>query len=952
MNEPPSYLSDHLTPQQVEAILFRGQPLLIVAGPGSGKTEVMSWRAVHLIRAGLARPNNLLVTTFTNKAALELKDRIQRKLPAVNVELMQVSTLHSFCAALLREYGGQSALPSNFRILTDSAQFLFVYTHRKRLGLAEIVKGRPNDFFNSVIGFFNLATEEMVDAHRFGEWCAAQLEANPDGQTSLWQELTMVGEAYQRYSELLVEQRLADFAFLQRFAVNLLEAHPEITQQLRQRFTDVLVDEYQDTNAAQVRLLSAIVGKDGAGLAVVGDDDQGVYRFRGATVKNLLEFTRLFPNAHQVLLGHNFRSREPIVNRSQQVITHNPARLGKKLLTVRGAGCDTLLIYKHSADEEADAVADVLHKLHKKGTIKRWSDVAILLRSVSSYSGPYVAALQAAGIPHVVVGGGGFFEREEISQLYDLLVRFMGTTKEWGDKFVCLPLLGLSKAAVKALKEHKTNLLESASDKSLRAIGLTDAEDRRRLLALLALKKRVLAKEHSSFLAVFYELLEISGYFARCEQEGNAEVLRNLGILSQLIAGFDEYSGTANYYPFQDYMQLLREGKVEPATEPPPDAVQIMTIHQAKGLEWPVVIVGSVMNGRLPAIARKPAYDIPYDLRASGAPEVDDPHLVDERKLFYVAATRARDLLILSTADVVNKRGGGPSIFLNEMLGDDLRAVADLSQAYTADIDSKAGPALGVRERHSFSQLAYYLQCPLRYKYTVVYGLETMQPDPVDFGANVHRALEALHLQVRAGGSIDDSIIADIVARTWQRSPKAEAEQDRQAQLAAVGQIKRYVSRHASDLARVDRAEVHFAFALEDVAEHVLLGKIDLLRHETDDEFEIVDFKTSPALPVELEQIDTQLDIYALGAEAHAGLKVNKQTVHFLGDDTVQSWGWTDERSAAVRSKLKSLLEQISRHEFGPRTSYCSQCSAFRSICPYVLASPAPKRRASRSKRA
>ncbi len=954
MNEQPTYLPGYLTPQQTEAILFRGRPLLIIAGPGSGKTEVISWRVAHLIKSGAVHPENCLVTTFTNKAALELKDRIQRHLDKlnekINVELMQVSTLHSLCADLLRRYAIGSRLPSNFRVLDERSQFLFVYANRKRLGLGDLVKGRPIHFFNSVVSMFNLATEEMVDPAKFKAWCEQKLTGCSEDEADLWREHSTVSGAYERYADLLIEQRLVDFAHLQRLAVELVETHPEIAQELRQRFQEVLVDEYQDTNAAQVHLLAAIVGKEGSGLAVVGDDDQSIYRFRGATVKNILHFQEHFPNAHRVQLGHNFRSYESIVVRSLRVIIRNPARFDKELLTVRGAGSETPLIYQHTADEEAQAVVEFLQQLRAQGKLKRWSDVAILLRSVRSYAAPYVTALQTADIPHVVIGGGGFFEREDISQLYDVLARFLGATKEWGDKFVCHPLVGLSDEAIKALKEHKANLLESATNMGLRAIGIKSAEDRRRLLAILELKQEVQAKKHASFLAVLYRLLAITGYFARREQAGQVETLQNIGVLSQLIAAFDEHGGTNNYYPFQDYLQLMRDGNIEPVTEPDPDAVQIMTIHQAKGLEWPVVVVGSVMNGRLPATYRKPTYDIPYDLRASGPPEVDDPHLVDERKLFYVAATRARDLLILSTAEVVNKRGGGPSVFLHEMFGDDLKAVADYSRANILEVESRTDKRISPRERRSFSQLVYYLQCPVRYKYAIFYGMEIPRPDPVDFGANVHRVLEAIHERAKNGQIIAEDDVSQIVNHAWQRNPLAEVEEDEAAQRAAIEQLKRYVRHHADDLPRVIQAEAHFAFQLQD---DVLLGKIDLLRREADGDTEIVDFKTSGSLPVETERIDTQLDLYALGTEAHLGAKVGRQTVHFLGDDQVQSWEWTANRQRDAQAKLADTLEKITQRKFEPRTSYCPHCTEFRTICPYAVEAPAKvERPRTRRKRA
>ena len=942
----PNDLPAQLTEQQTEAIVHRGAPLLIIAGPGSGKTEVITWRVAHLIRSSQVAPAHCLVTTFTNKAALELKDRIQQKLPDLDVEQMPVGTLHSLCADILRDYQSLSPLPRGFRILDETGRFLFVYSHRKQLGLDARLKGRPHDFFSDVLRMFDLATEELVAPDRLATWCQQQHQAAEQraeeaakgksktkaqkaaDEVELWAEEGLIVGSYQAYCELLQASNLVDFAFLQRHALDLLDTHTEVVIELRERYREILIDEYQDTNAAQERLIQHLAG-NGEHLTVVGDDDQSVYRFRGATVQNILTFEQRYPGAHVVKLAQNFRSKAPIVQHSQSVITHNePARFAKDLFTMRAGGSDILLVYEHAVAEEAEAIATLLNDLKYSGKIRRWSDVALLLRSVKSYAKDYVAALIAEGIPCYVLGDATFFEHDYIEEVYNLF-HFLGASKPWGDIHVRAPIMRWTDSTQAALQAYSGNLLDITDDDGLKQIGVAEAADRFRLLSLLTLKRRVQAKEHHSLLEVFYALMEITGYIQECERVGKEEHLLNLGTLSRLVAAFDEYGGTRNFYPFQDYLQLMKEGGIDSAVVAPEDAVQIMTIHQAKGLEFPVVVVGSVMDGRLPATRRRDRYPVPHELRASGQPEVEDVHLVDERKLFYVAATRARDLLILGTADVVNKRGGGPSPFLTEMLGDDLKTAADYTHAYVEAAESQARASQQPRERVSFSQLAYFLQCPMRYKLAVLYGFEIPKPDPVDFGANVHRALKAIHDRVRSGRAPQPSDVDEIIERTWIPAPEADPQQDRQAKKAAAGQLKRYLSQPANRFADVMRAEASFSFGLD---QHVLVGKIDLLRHAGEG-VEIVDFKTGRLATAQREQIDTQLDVYALGAEVSLGLPITRLTAHFLEDGEIYTRDWSSQHAESARTRLSGVLGQIMRREFPPRSELLS---AVQRLSPHM----------------
>ena len=927
------FLPIYITSPQRKAILHEGSPLLIIAGPGSGKTEVLAWRVANFVQSGRFAPESILAVTFTERAALGLKDRIQQKLPDTNVETMQVSTIHAFASQLLRRYSAESPLPRGYRLLDETSQFLYVYSNRNELGLGEIVKGRLQDFFSAVLRLFNLATEELVAPEKLVEWCSEQFAHASEKELDLWNEREVVAEAYRRYSQMLQENALIDFAFLQRHALTLLERNPAIVEQLRQKYQAVLVDEYQDTNATQERILTYLAG-DGHNLTVVGDDDQSIYRFRGATVKNILTFAERYPNSDKVVLVHNFRSLDPILNHSLNVINHNPARFPKDLQTVRGPGNDVLLVYEYSAAEEASSVIGLLEHLHKNGRIARYSDVVILLRSVKSYAGPYVEALEAAGIPYQVIGDASLFEHEEIAQLYDLF-NFLGTTKVWGDRFLRDPLVGLGEETLKALREYKDSLFDLADDEgALKEIGIGDSRDRSRLVRLLDIKRKVQAQQHHSALEIFYDLLAATGCIAGFERGGNSTAISNLGVLSKLIAAWDQFGSTQNFYPFREYLKLVKDGGVDPTLPPVEDSVRVMTIHQSKGLEFPVVVLGAAMDGRLPATRRPDLYEIPDNLRASEGiePGVDDPHLVDERKLFYVASTRARDLLIVGTADVVNKRGGGPSPFLYEMFGPDLRAAASWSEGKVKEIESQPPSGQEVRLRHSFSQLVYYLQCPMRYKFAVVYGLEVPWLDPVDFGANMHRCLEAIHQRALHGKLTTPEELPELVEITWLPTGRGRPEQEIAYRQAAIRQLSRYLEENAEILNETLAAETLFSFPFR---EDVLLGKVDLARKQGRTGIELVDFKTSASANAEMEQVALQLGLYALGIGSDLSLPVAQLTAHFLEDGRKITWNWTQERKSRSEAELSDLLTRVHEQQFPPRLAYCRHCSEFRAICPF-----------------
>jgi DNA helicase-2/ATP-dependent DNA helicase PcrA len=958
MNQESAILCN-LTPSQRDAATYYGGPLLIIAGPGSGKTEVISCRAAFFVKTKKVEPEGLFAATFTEKAALSLKDRIQQKLPEFNVEAMQVSTIHSFCHRLLDEFREESPFPRGFHILDEAGQRLFVYSRRRELGLSEIMKGRECDFFAEVLRVYNLAAEELVQPARFEAWCTKHFEASHDYERELWEERVCIAQSYGRYLELMEEASLTDFSNLQRHALEMLLRRQAVLQKVRDRFQELLIDEYQDTNAVQEEIIFSMAAPE-FHITVVGDDDQSIYRFRGATVKNILNFKERYGKAKVkiVKLEDNFRSVQPIIANTSKLIRYNPrdARMDKQLTCKRvHLTNDVAVVHERTAALEANAVATALKRLRAAGLIRRLDDIAILLRSVRSYAEPYLEALRIAKIPFRIIGDGQFFEREDIRDLCGLFT-FISATKPWGDRLVRCPVMNLSKETERKLAAWKGELAHATDKKQLKEIGVRRNEDRKKLRDLIELKRQVQGENYRSLLAVLYKLLRISGYYRQAAASGDEEAVRNMGILTRIVADFDDHGGTKNICPFLSYIRLLRDGAMDSYHKDPKDAVSVMTVHQAKGLEFPVVVIGAAMDGRFPTRRRRCPYEIPCSLTKSGKPEVDDPHLVDERKLFYVAGTRARDLLIIGTADVVNKRGGGPSPFIHELLGKGIEEAEQLGKELVRrkpKVEEGAVRGLGPRLRLSFYQMAYYYQCPMRYKFFIVDGMASILSDQLYFGSAVHRALELLHKAVMAGKKVQEVDAADFVRRAWiptagvRKGKEAEAE-ERKALEAAISQVSRYIENHHESFSAVEASELPFAFDMDGA---IVVGRIDLVRESSDGKKDVVDFKTYTSEAVEREQARIQMDLYALGLERSADLDVGRHVLHFLADDVVLQENWDLERRTLVESRVRDVVGKIQKGEFKPRTAYCSSCVEFKGICPYFDAGGTEDRQRTRGTR-
>ena len=936
-----------LTPAQLSAVSHTSGPLLLIAGPGAGKTRVIIEKCVHLVNESHIKPENLLVTTFTNKATEELYDRLYISLGDI-AQKITVCTIHSFCQKLLSSYPSQNPLGAHFEVLDGEEQFLLVYDNLKALGLSQYPKTRVADFIHSVISTFNLCTEECVDPDRF----IGEAKKNGKGLLGLKaasdeaiEEYCAVAEAYKKYRKLLTDERLVDFPLLQETAYCMVKNNSEVKKELAQRYQYVLIDEYQDTNRLQVMLFKEITGPQ-YNICAVGDDDQSIYRFRGANVKSFLDFRKDFPNAKEIKLTANFRSTPVIVEATSSLIEKNAPEHTPKDLTSARECCSVTPVncHEHTAPEEAAAVVEALQSWRKKEIIRSWNEVAILLRSVKSHSAPYIEELNKRKIPVVAFGLCSFFEREDMSELRDVL-KFCGYKSKCPVAGIRPPLFELSDKATKILAGLKDDPAPWDYPHAMAALNIPD-KDLGIIKRLGSLRKHTLEGEYTHhLLGLFYDILDCSGYFRRI-LEGRAEgkdgsgeaALYNLAVFSDLISRFQKRVRSANLYKFNEYLYFIQDSVAEAEVAlPANEAVRIMTVHQAKGLEFPVVVIGAAMEQRFPSGFRRPKYPVPAYLRESKSTDDEETHRRDERRLFYVGMTRAEDLLIIGSADKVNVRGSGPSKFIKEIKQSAIvRSVQDIKKRPFRN--GKKGKAPD-RKRLSYSGLHAYVLCPLQYK--LVYECDFAVPQVywAYFGGAVHNLLEHVHKQALKGSILTPAELPGLWKTMWKPPESWDKERKETMGKTGLSYLDRYITNYADRLRTVYWVEEQVELPVPE-SNLLITGRLDLAC-KGNNGLQIIDFKIRKRMGLAVMREDLQVQVYALAAFKARGEVVNKITLHLLGEkpgNEIEEFAWNDSVKQEVEETIQKACKGIQDGKFDAQPGiHCRFCD-FRSLCPFSTA--------------
>ena len=904
-----------LTDSQRRAVEHDGENVQLIACAGSGKTEVVARRVVHLLTPGRPdslAPKNIVAFTFTDRAAAELKERIVKRTWEALGEItgmaeMFVGTIHAFCLELLKS---ESPRHLKYEVLNEVQQGLFVDRNSSKSALttstdltgARLRRYRDTKHYVTALSILREADRDE-----------AQLAG------------CSVFAGLQTYQDLLDEKSYFDYSSILDEAVALLTNEDALRARLSDRIKYVIVDEYQDVNPIQEAIVWSM-HELGARICVVGDDDQTIYQWRGSDVDNILNFAQRYPAVDQIPIEENFRSSDGIVETARPFIEQNAARLPKAMKRTGAQPYETgdiVALSFATSTQEARHIATAAQALRgvaflddgkKRGL--SWSDMAVLLRSVKANAEPITAALQAADVPFVVTGMTNLFGTAEAEAARQLFYFFgdNGVDEAEVEHAWTNAGLGLEAEALCAAVEG------AAAAKA----ALTDPDQKR--------------WGQYSIQRVFLNFLERAGLREELVPDGRgAVVFYNLGKFSQVISDFEaihfQSKPSEKYDSFASFLQYRAEDAYPEGWQDNqyanPDAVRIMTIHQAKGMQWPVVFVPALLKNRFPA--KKPGgrnvwhliprAGIKGQARYEGTVE-------DERRLFYVAMTRSQKFLHLTWAPVSgNQLFQKRSQFWDDMLVSKYvkRRVQDYSTRKRLPPQARAGVANVV---FSFSDLKYFFECPYQFKLRILYGFNAPLHEALGYGKSLHDALAEVHARAIRGDVADAAEVPRLVD-THLHAPYAYPALRQQLEVAAERVLRDYLADNTALFDKIEFSEKQVEVSLGDGVS--INGRIDLVRRIDTDETTIVDLKSSERAQAE-DVTEAQLHVYALGYQDLTGRRPDYVETYELDERKRKPRSVDDEFIEDVRQKTRVAADALRASALppAPTAGKCATCDYLR----------------------
>jgi DNA helicase-2/ATP-dependent DNA helicase PcrA len=1001
----------------------------VVAGAGTGKTQVITRRIAWLIATRRAKPSEILALTFTDKAAEEMQLRVDQLVPYGYADTA-ISTFHAFGDRLIREFAFELGLAPDVRVLSRPEVVVFL---RERLFDLELEEyrplGDPTRFLGALASLFARCRDEDVSpaayaahAQRLAEQATALAGAakgvdagavDRDAAAAAAEEARRqveLARAYGHYTKLVREHGAIDFGDQVALALSLVRESAATRESVQARYRYILVDEFQDTNRAQSELV-AILAERHRNVTVVGDDDQSIYRFRGAAISNILEFRERYRGARTVVLRRNYRSLAPILDGAHRLVRFNdPDRLevkvgiSKRLIPERIDRAAPPLRHHAftTAAEEADWIAAEIRRRVDVGASPR--DHAVLVRANADADG-VLRALNTAGLPWRFSGTSGLYSRPEVRLLLALL-RAVADPGSSVDVFAiaaseryAIPAGDLAEVSGSARRRHR-GLFEVLEELETQPGLIRLSADGRRALSKLTAdlrRYRELAQRRPAG-EVLYAFLRDTGWLAEmagATTVATEEQLANIGRFFDIIRGQSALlADDRAVFLARHLTTLIDAGDDPPTADPDPDvdAVHVATVHKAKGLEFPVVFLPGLVADRFPARSRREPLALPLELVDEVLPE-GDGRLQEERRLFYVAMTRARDELILShSTESAGGRARRVSPFVMEAL--DLPTAGFSGEAFPSSVHANspleriaaAEPLAAAPEAErlpiegplmlSHSAIDNYLTCPLRYKYAQVVRVPTAPHHSMVYGAALHQAVQEFHRSQARGKPLTEVELLAALDAAWSNEGFVSREHEtarleagraalrrfRESQLVPGAVVPAWVEREFTFAlggdrvrGRFDRVDIVPVAARSETVTGLLAGgegapsvfRADVIEPMLEllgpEEVTITDYKSSdvrdPAVAKQRARDSLQLQIYAMAYEAMTGRLPDAVQLHFLDSGLVGRAELEPARLEKARAKIATAAAGMRARDYTPKPSVlaCTYCP-FRDICPSSMA--------------
>ncbi|RJO60251.1 PD-(D/E)XK nuclease family protein [candidate division WS5 bacterium] len=1014
-----------LNKEQRDAVTHTSGPLLIIAGAGTGKTTVITRRIAYLIATKKALPSEILALTFTDKAAAEMEERVDELVPYGFVDTW-ISTFHAFGDRILRDHALDLGLTTDFRVLSKPEQTIFMQDNLSAFDLKHFSPlGNPMKHIDALLGHFSKLKDELITPAEYLEYAdfllssRAQAEGslkNSEGKGFLRSPLRGVGRndnaieaektleiarAFERYQELMAEAGNLDFGDQINMVIKLFKGSPKVLEKYRRQFKYILVDEFQDTNYAQNELLKLLASKNG-NITVVGDDDQSIYRFRGAAISNILSFAKDYPKCKQIVLTENYRSTQSILDSAYKMIKHNdPDRLEVKNNIIKKLRSKVTVdrvapihIHCDTVTSEADKVAKTIKEKYEAGEYSL-KDFAILARSRNSAQ-PFIHALDHAGIPYKFSGSAGLYDRPEVR----LLIHFARALTNPGDNLAFYHLLISDVYNMPVEDAVKLNEISHKNKRSLNHIAKAEkmevSEKSQGILDRVCTDMEGFREESRDMTAgqILYSFLKETGYLTRlvAEAEKSAEAqvaIQNIAKFFESVGNFEKVSEDKSVVNFVRHLGALMDAGDDPATaevDPDLEAVSILTVHKSKGLEFPVVFLVSLVSDSFPTRKRAEQLPIPEELIKEGLPE-GEWHTQEERRLFYVGMTRAKEILYLTSAeDYGGKRTRKVSPFVLEAIDapslakektklDKLEVIKRFEKNHKVEMPRKFydGKSTLILNAH---QIDDYLSCPKKFEYIHVLRVPIMAHHSVVYGSAMHKAIEHYYVQKKAGKNITADDIIEVFHSTWWSEGFITREHEDKRRKQGEKSLREFFSREEAAKNLPDEVEAKFEVKLnlrpeddQPLADGVKIrGRFDAVfnsssvipteaeeslspRHSASSSvipaqagisphIEIRDFKTSEV--ESQEQADKkaksnrQLSVYALAKQTETGV-IPEVSLYFVDSGYIGKVEKKEKDLDKTREEIAKVAEGIKTENFAAAPGYqeCSRC-AYREICPHT----------------